>query len=158
MYARCLVLDFALLSLSFSYILQDFLFWFWIWLLAEENLGSSHHMSVVRDRWLPLCRLNKSKQILTRHISKNDTTYLKNEKTPTQFSSPQPKAFNWTKLLLINWTHCQKIRKLYKQYYHILECILGLYRVHLPVVLVELLHNRHLASKMLPLGYQTKNL
>ena len=65
---------------------------------------------------------------------------------------------HWTKLLFINWTHCRKILKLYKQYYHILECILGLYRVHLPVVLVELLHNRHLASKMLPLGYQTKNL
>jgi hypothetical protein len=52
-----LVRDFALLGLffckklRFSYILEDFLFWvgigirFW----AVENLGSSHHASVVRE-------------------------------------------------------------------------------------------------------------
>ena len=48
----CLIRDFALFffckQLIFSYILQDFLFGIGIWFWAVENLGSSHHMSVVR--------------------------------------------------------------------------------------------------------------
>ena len=36
-------------KLMFSYILQDFLFGIGIWIWAVENLGSSHHASVVRN-------------------------------------------------------------------------------------------------------------
>ena len=46
--------DFALLShlffqksRIFIYVFQDFLYWFWIQIQALENMGSSHHMSVV---------------------------------------------------------------------------------------------------------------
>ena len=34
--------------IRFSYILQDFLFGIGIWIWALDNLGSSHHVSVVR--------------------------------------------------------------------------------------------------------------
>ena len=37
-------------KLRFSYILQKFLFEIWIWFWAVENLGSSHHASVIGGR------------------------------------------------------------------------------------------------------------
>ena len=35
-------------ELRFSYILQDFSFGIRIWFWAVENLGSNHHVSIVR--------------------------------------------------------------------------------------------------------------